>query len=119
MQPPHGWFQELDIAAGTATAPQGNQSGGRGEMDAGGVGQADAPPATAAATGRRKRRRTRTAKNSEEVESQRMTHIAVERNRRKQMNEYLAVLRSTMPASYVQRVRTPDDRASSSAAMMI
>uniref|UniRef100_A0A0D3H1H4 BHLH domain-containing protein n=2 Tax=Oryza TaxID=4527 RepID=A0A0D3H1H4_9ORYZ len=32
-----------------------------------------------------------------------MTHIAVERNRRKQMNEYLAVLRSLMPASYVQR----------------
>ncbi|KAM0846237.1 hypothetical protein ACQ4PT_055799 [Festuca glaucescens] len=103
MQPPHGWFQELDIAAATATAPQGNQSGGRAEMDAGGVGQADAPPATAAATGRRKRRRTRTAKNSEEVESQRMTHIAVERNRRKQMNEYLAALRSLMPPSYAQR----------------
>jgi hypothetical protein len=33
-----------------------------------------------------------------------MTHIAVERNRRKQMNEYLAVLRSLMPPSYVQRV---------------
>jgi hypothetical protein len=104
MQPPHGWFQELDIAAGTAAAPQGNHSGGRGEMDAGGVGQADVPPATAAATGRRKRRRTRTAKNSEEVESQRMTHIAVERNRRKQMNEYLAALRSLMPPSYAQRV---------------
>ncbi|KAF2316899.1 hypothetical protein GH714_042240 [Hevea brasiliensis] len=32
-----------------------------------------------------------------------MTHIAVERNRRKQMNEYLSVLRSLMPESYVQR----------------
>uniref|UniRef100_A0A803KPB5 BHLH domain-containing protein n=2 Tax=Chenopodium quinoa TaxID=63459 RepID=A0A803KPB5_CHEQI len=32
-----------------------------------------------------------------------MTHIAVERNRRKQMNEYLNVLRSLMPESYVQR----------------
>ncbi|KAI7752103.1 hypothetical protein M8C21_023114 [Ambrosia artemisiifolia] len=32
-----------------------------------------------------------------------MTHIAVERNRRKQMNEHLAVLRSLMPESYVQR----------------
>ncbi|KAK2656515.1 hypothetical protein Ddye_009567 [Dipteronia dyeriana] len=52
---------------------------------------------------RRKRRRTRTTKNKEEVENQRMTHIAVERNRRKQMNEYLAVLRSLMPPSYVQR----------------
>ncbi|KAK7311652.1 hypothetical protein RJT34_09925 [Clitoria ternatea] len=54
-------------------------------------------------TGRRKRRRTKTAKNKEEIENQRMTHIAVERNRRKQMNEYLAVLRSLMPSSYVQR----------------
>ncbi|WOL19956.1 hypothetical protein Cni_G28758 [Canna indica] len=56
-----------------------------------------------AAAGRRKRRRTKRFKNKEEVENQRMTHIAVERNRRKQMNEYLAVLRSLMPASYVQR----------------
>nr|CAD1838124.1 unnamed protein product [Ananas comosus var. bracteatus] len=56
-----------------------------------------------AVDGRRKRRRTRSVKNKEEVESQRMTHIAVERNRRRQMNEYLAVLRSLMPPSYVQR----------------
>lgn len=52
---------------------------------------------------RRKRRRTRSFKNKEEVENQRMTHITVERNRRKQMNDYLAVLRSLMPSSYVQR----------------
>jgi hypothetical protein len=51
-----------------------------------------------------KRKRPRTIKTSEEVESQRMTHIAVERNRRKQMNEHLRVLRSFMPGSYVQRV---------------
>ncbi|KAL8162372.1 hypothetical protein V2J09_013861 [Rumex salicifolius] len=55
-----------------------------------------------AAAGRRKRRR-RSGKNKEEAENQRMTHIAVERNRRKQMNEYLAVIRSLMPPSYVQR----------------
>lgn len=60
------------------------------------------PPATT--TGRRKRRRTKSTKNKEEIENQRMTHIAVERNRRKQMNEYLAVLRSMMPPTYVQRV---------------
>lgn len=54
--------------------------------------------------GRKKRQRSRSQKNQEEVENQRMTHIAVERNRRKQMNEYLAVLRSLMPASFVQRV---------------
>lgn len=56
------------------------------------------------AEGKNKRKRPRTTKTSEEVESQRMTHIAVERNRRKQMNEHLRVLRSLMPGSYVQRV---------------
>lgn len=50
-----------------------------------------------------KRKRPRSTKTSQEVESQRMTHIAVERNRRKQMNEHLRVLRSLMPGSYVQR----------------
>ncbi|KAL7175919.1 hypothetical protein ACSBR2_029485 [Camellia fascicularis] len=61
----------------------------------------EAPAATM--LGRRKRRRSKSGKNKEEMENQRMTHIAVERNRRKQMNEYLAVIRSLMPASYVQR----------------
>jgi hypothetical protein len=36
-----------------------------------------------------------------------MTHIAVERNRRRQVNEYLAALRSLMPDSYVHRIRNP------------
>ncbi|XP_047150536.1 transcription factor bHLH71-like [Vigna umbellata] len=54
--------------------------------------------------GRKKRRRKpRVCKNKEEAETQRITHITVERNRRKQMNEHLAVLRSLMPESYVQR----------------
>ncbi|KAK8624215.1 hypothetical protein V6N13_065568 [Hibiscus sabdariffa] len=62
------------------------------------------PPASVTTTNnRRKRRRTRSIKNKEELENQRMTHIAVERNRRKQMNEYLSVLKSLMPSSYVQR----------------
>lgn len=52
---------------------------------------------------RRRRRKPRVCKNKEEAETQRMTHIAVERNRRKQMNEHLAVLRSLMPESYAQR----------------
>ncbi|CAN6288339.1 unnamed protein product [Urochloa humidicola] len=65
-----------------------------------------APSATEpspATTPKRKRRRIKIVKNEEEIESQRMTHIAVERNRRRQMNEYLAVLRSLMPPSYAQR----------------
>ncbi|XP_010556635.1 PREDICTED: transcription factor bHLH57 isoform X2 [Tarenaya hassleriana] len=51
----------------------------------------------------RKRKRTRTPKNKEEVESQRMTHIAIERNRRRQMNEHLNSLKCLMPQSYLQR----------------
>ncbi|XP_031396054.1 transcription factor bHLH96-like [Punica granatum] len=63
-------------------------------------------PAMDVAVGcRRKiRRKARVVKNKEEVENQRTAHIAVERNRRKQMNEYLAVLRSMMPPSYTHRV---------------
>ncbi|OIW02359.1 hypothetical protein TanjilG_08506 [Lupinus angustifolius] len=52
---------------------------------------------------KRKRKRTRPTKNKEDVENQRMTHIAVERNRRRQMNDHLSVLRSLVPPSYIQR----------------
>eukprot|EP00250_Pteridium_aquilinum_P004305 c14525_g1_i1 orf=431-2074(-) len=53
---------------------------------------------------KKKRKRKRTShKNVEEMECQRMTHIAVERNRRKQMNEHLRALRLLMPHSYIQR----------------
>ncbi|WCJ43195.1 basic helix-loop-helix (bHLH) DNA-binding superfamily protein [Euphorbia peplus] len=52
---------------------------------------------------RAKRRRSRSKKNKEEIENQRITHIEVERNRRKQMNHYLSILRSLMPESYVHR----------------
>ncbi|CAL5096489.1 unnamed protein product [Urochloa decumbens] len=70
-------------------------------QQAGGGGRAEKGGGEQGKSGRRKR--PRTVKTSEEVESQRMTHIAVERNRRRQMNEYLRVLRSLMPGSYVQR----------------
>ena len=53
---------------------------------------------------KKRKRKQKICKNKEEAETQRMTHIAVERNRRKLMNEHLAVLRSLMPESYVQRV---------------
>lgn len=59
--------------------------------------------ATTTVGARKKRRRTKSGKNKEELENQRMTHITVERNRRKQMNEYLAVIRGLMPSSYAQR----------------
>jgi Helix-loop-helix DNA-binding domain len=90
------------------------------ELEAGTVSLVCAPPVntilagstataqaqTAVQSRRKRRRRARTCKNKEDAESQRMTHIAVERNRRRQMNEYLAVLRSLMPDSYIQRVLT-------------
>ncbi|PRQ60340.1 putative transcription factor bHLH family [Rosa chinensis] len=43
-----------------------------------------------------------TGSNSDDGQ-QRMSHITVERNRRKQMNEHLTVLRSLMPCFYVKR----------------
>jgi Helix-loop-helix DNA-binding domain len=69
------------------------------------ISELPAPEAVVPEMGKRKRRRMKSVKNQEEAENQRMTHIAVERNRRRLMNEYLAVLRSLMPASYAQRVR--------------
>ncbi|MCO5584047.1 hypothetical protein L7F22_037969 [Adiantum nelumboides] len=52
---------------------------------------------------RRKRKRKCSYKNVEEMETQRMTHITVERNRRKQMNDHLRALRLLMPQAYIQR----------------
>lgn len=46
---------------------------------------------------------TASASNLDEGQ-QRISHITVERNRRKQMNEHLSVLRSLMPCFYVKRV---------------
>uniref|UniRef100_A0ACD5T9M5 Uncharacterized protein n=1 Tax=Avena sativa TaxID=4498 RepID=A0ACD5T9M5_AVESA len=90
-----GGAHDLDHGGGVSestTLVQQSDGGGR-VQKAGGE--------QAAKSGRRKR--PRSTKTSEEVESQRMTHIAVERNRRRQMNDYLRVLRSLMPGSYVQR----------------
>ncbi|XP_022943242.1 transcription factor bHLH94-like isoform X1 [Cucurbita moschata] len=71
-------------------------------MEAGKVGGGGLR-ATVAPVGKRWGRRGKMVKKREEIEKQRMVHIAVERNRRKQMNEYLCVLRSMMPSSYTQR----------------
>lgn len=54
---------------------------------------------------KRRRRRTRSEQRIEEKENQRMNHIAVERNRRRQMNHFLSILKVMMPLSYSQRVR--------------
>lgn len=53
---------------------------------------------------KRKRRKTKPSKNIEEIENQRINHIAVERNRRRQMNEHINSLRSLLPPSCIQRV---------------
>ncbi|KAF8018498.1 hypothetical protein BT93_H3393 [Corymbia citriodora subsp. variegata] len=92
-----------------AEAAMNLEGDGRWDVEAGLAGASASPPPPpppallGTVAGRRKRRRMRMVKNRDEVESQRMTHIAVERNRRKQMNDYLAMLRNMMPASYVQR----------------
>ncbi|KAL1223797.1 Transcription factor bHLH71 [Cardamine amara subsp. amara] len=52
---------------------------------------------------KRRRRKPRVCKNEEEAENQRITHIAVERNRRRQMNQHLSVLRSLMPQPFAQK----------------
>ncbi|XP_074279609.1 transcription factor bHLH67-like [Silene latifolia] len=60
-------------------------------------------PVTVPKERRKRKRPVKPTKNQEEVETQRRTHIAVERNRRRQMNDHLNALRSLMPPSYVQR----------------
>jgi hypothetical protein len=71
---------------------------------------ASAPATRAERRRKRPRPRTRAApppekrRKPEEAESQRMTHIAVERNRRRLMNDHLASLRSLIPSSYIPRV---------------
>jgi hypothetical protein len=94
VQNAEGWGEEV------------GSDGASPELELASSAGAPAPPVMMQASTRRKRRPTTTkmVRNEEEIESQRMTHIAVERNRRRQMNEYLAVLRSLMPASYAQRV---------------
>lgn len=52
---------------------------------------------------KRRRRRTRSEQMIEEKENQRMNHIAVERNRRRQMNHFLSILKAMMPLSYSRR----------------
>ncbi|CAN6321146.1 unnamed protein product [Urochloa humidicola] len=110
----YSWDQELDLWAAAEPVAVGDGDWEAVSMDQSSDASSDqqrqgskkaAPPEPAAATAavRRKRRRAKVVKNKEEIETQRMTHIAVERNRRRQMNEYLAVLRSLMPPSYAHR----------------
>ncbi|KAJ6814261.1 transcription factor FAMA [Iris pallida] len=74
------------------------QQHGSGGGDGGGGGGE-----IAGAEVKNRRKRPRALKTREEAQSQRMTHIVVERNRRRQMNDHLRALRSLMPGSYVQR----------------
>ena len=100
-------------AAASGSFAFGNAAGA-GWMTGSAVGEAAVTVAMPAGEGekvqqagrRKRRRRARCCRNPEDAETQRMTHIAVERNRRRQMNEYLAALRSLMPESYAHRVRT-------------
>nr|GLL48686.1 transcription factor bHLH71-like [Ipomoea trifida] len=99
----NAWPEIQDLTAGGVG---GGLNGGCSAVEPGRSGNlvGEGSQGGGGAGGRKKRRRRpKVCKNKEEAETQRMTHIAVERNRRKQMNEHLAVLRSLMPESYVQR----------------
>uniref|UniRef100_A0A0D9W8T1 BHLH domain-containing protein n=1 Tax=Leersia perrieri TaxID=77586 RepID=A0A0D9W8T1_9ORYZ len=92
------------VGAPPASFLFGGNAGGAAGTEAQVAAAEEVEQKPAAQAGRRKRRRrARSCKSREDAESQRMTHIAVERNRRRQMNEYLAVLRSLMPESYSHR----------------
>ncbi|KAA8537292.1 hypothetical protein F0562_027021 [Nyssa sinensis] len=58
---------------------------------------------TSSSRPKRRSSKSKKNKNKEEIENQRMTHITIERNRRKQMNDYLSELRALMPDSYVPK----------------
>lgn len=105
------WCRELDSCV-THTSesmskqePSGTAAAAAAKTVATGGAAAAGKREGAAAAKRKRKRLRRTARNVEEVESQRMTHIAVERNRRRLMNDHLTSLRSLMPPSFVQRVR--------------
>ncbi|RCV46175.1 hypothetical protein SETIT_9G511700v2 [Setaria italica] len=106
----YSWDQELDAWAAAPAVGDDWEAASRADQSSDASTdqllqgkKAASEPAAAVAAVRRKRRRAKVVKNKEEIETQRMTHIAVERNRRRQMNEYLAVLRSLMPPSYAHR----------------
>ncbi|CAI0391959.1 unnamed protein product [Linum tenue] len=106
---PHNWEKYFLTLPSTSSIMAENVTVGSPESNGGGNPPSPSSPAATAEAeavprrGKKPRRQARSRKNREELESQRMTHIAVERNRRKQMNDYLSVLRSLMPDSYVQR----------------
>nr|GME00050.1 transcription factor bHLH71-like [Ipomoea batatas] len=111
----NAWPEIQDLTAGGVG---GGLNGGCSAVEPGRSGNlvGEGSQGGGGAGGRKKRRRRpKVCKNKEEAETQRMTHIAVERNRRKQMNEHLAVLRSLMPESYVQRT---DDLAVASGSVV-
>ncbi|KAF0934670.1 hypothetical protein E2562_026418 [Oryza meyeriana var. granulata] len=92
-------FCDAGIIGGAAPVQPADDAAGLGAA----TGEKEATSSAAAPPRKKRRRRAKSCKSREETETQRMTHIAVERNRRRQMNEYLAVLRSLMPEPYVQR----------------
>lgn len=100
----HGHFNDMSYQPNSSSDATNNNPNGSSSTLIQDHPQMDSSATTSMPNSRPKRRRSKSRKNKEEIENQRMTHIAVERNRRKQMNEYLSILRSLMPESYVQRV---------------
>ncbi|MCO5603613.1 hypothetical protein L7F22_057764 [Adiantum nelumboides] len=101
--------QEGQIAAGSAAwvgmSGQRRANAGQGKMSGASAAAAGALHIGAASTSEDQAASYSMMNDSscKEQRSTPLTHISVERNRRKQMNEHLAILRSLMPSSYVQR----------------
>uniref|UniRef100_A0A0E0G4J7 BHLH domain-containing protein n=1 Tax=Oryza nivara TaxID=4536 RepID=A0A0E0G4J7_ORYNI len=85
----------------TTTAANGRRREGRDEEKGGGGG--GGPPAQKKQKGSSSSPAALAAAVGDGDGAAKMSHITVERNRRKQMNEHLAVLRSLMPCFYVKR----------------
>lgn len=92
----HGVYQDPSPSFCAASSGSGFKSRIRSRMEIEGMEQASSC--------RPKRRRARISKCVSTGETQRMTHIAVERNRRKQMNDHLSALKALMPSAFVQKV---------------
>ncbi|XP_043718139.1 transcription factor bHLH57-like [Telopea speciosissima] len=107
-QPQSSSCRELEVVSsecnGETKSPEKCRGGNRSSRAKGKPQESNKAGPAGSTCERRKRKRTRPPSNTkEEVESQRMTHIAVERNRRRQMNDHLNTLRSLMPTSFVRR----------------
>jgi transcription factor SPEECHLESS len=95
-------YRQISCSAGAVAAARltgkSRRRTGEEEEEKGSGGSAPGPA-------HKKHNKAGSAVTDDDEGAPKISHVAVERNRRKQMNEHLAVLRSLMPCFYVKRVR--------------